>query len=316
MKTRLFLLFILATVFQYSFSQTTDLAPGDNLYVDGVPSIPQSIVQEVGRYTEFRSAGISSWHPKRHEMLISTRFGDVPQVHLVKFPGGARTQLTFFPERVAGASFNPESEDHFVFSKDIGGGEWFQLYRFDIATGDVTLLTDGKSRNLMGPWSHDGKWIAYTSTRRNNKDVDIYIINPSDPSTDKMLLQLEGGGWGPHDWSPDGKTLLIENGISVNESYLYLVDVATGEKKQFLPEASSEQVAFGGVQFSKDGKGVYLTSDNNSEFMRLQYVELATKKATVLTETINWDVNGFDLSPDGKSIVFVTNEDGISVLHL
>jgi len=41
--------------------------------------------------------------------------------------------------------------------------EWYQLYRYDVATGDVTLLTDGKSRNLAGPWSSSGDQVAYMS---------------------------------------------------------------------------------------------------------------------------------------------------------
>ena len=65
------------------------ITPGDNLVVEGIPAIPASLADEVGRYTEFRSAGISSWHPTRREMLISTRFGDNNQVHVVKMPGGA-----------------------------------------------------------------------------------------------------------------------------------------------------------------------------------------------------------------------------------
>ncbi len=312
-------LFVIAVVLLFSSqcsTQAQDILPGDNLVVDGVPAIPASIAQEVGRYTEFRSAGFSSWDPMRHEMLISTRFADVPQVHLVKAPGGARTQLTFFPERVGSASFNPKRNDYFVFSKDVGGGEWFQLYRFDILTGTITLLTDGKSRNLRGPWSEDGKWLAYSSTRRNGKDLDVYIIDPSKPSTDKFLIQLEGGGWDPLAWSPDGKTLLLQNGVSINESYLYVVDVSTGGKKQFLPDKTGEQIAYGGAQFSKDGKGIFLTTDQDAEFMRLVYVDLKTKEQTVLTEKIKWDVDEFDLSPDGKKLAFVTNEDGISILHL
>jgi hypothetical protein len=59
-------------------------------------------------------------------MLIATRFADVPQVHVVKMPGGTRTQLTFFPDRVAGAHYGPEGSDYFTFVKDVGGGEWFQ----------------------------------------------------------------------------------------------------------------------------------------------------------------------------------------------
>ncbi|MBI5216533.1 MAG: S9 family peptidase [Ignavibacteriae bacterium] len=299
-----------------AFSQSKDILPGDNLTIDGIPAIPSSIAEEVSRYTEFRSASFSSWHPTKHEMLISTRFGDVPQVHYVKFPGGARTQMTFFPERIGGASFNPKNENYFIFSKDVGGGEWFQIFRFDISSGNVTMLTDGKSRNLIGSWSRDGKWLAYSSTRRNNKDLDVYVINPLEPSSDKMLCQLEGGGWSVGDWSPDGKWMLLQEGISVNESYLYLVDVATGEKSLLTSKDGKEQVAYGGGQFTNDGKGFYVTSDLNSEFRRLVYFDIALKKQTPIVENLNWDVDGFSLSDDGKRIAYISNEDGISVLHV
>jgi Tol biopolymer transport system component len=86
-------------------------------------------------------------------MLIATRFGDTPQLHLVRTPGGARHQLTFYSDAVTNGRFHPNGGDYIVFSKDIGGGEWYQLYRCDLKTGDVTLLTDGKARNLIGPWS-------------------------------------------------------------------------------------------------------------------------------------------------------------------
>ena len=292
------------------------IAPADNLVVEGVPAIPASIADEVRRYTEFRTAGLSSWHPVRREMLIGTRFGDTPQVHLVRTPLGARTQLTFFPERVGGARFRPKTGEYFVFSKDVGGNEFFQLYRYDMATGNVTLLTDGKSRNVGSLWSHSGEWLAYGSTRRNGRDVDIYIANPSDPKTTRMLLQVEGGGWDALDFSPDDRRLLVGEGVSANESYIWLVDTQTGQKTLVTPKGGAEKVHYGGGEFSTDGKGFYTSTDRDSEFHRLAYVDLATGAHTYLTDHIKWDVDGFDLSPDGKTIAFVTNEDGISRLHL
>ena len=119
------------------------LAPAENLIAEGIPAIPAGIPERANRYTEFRSATVFAWHPQRHEMLIGTRFADTVQVHEVKVPGGARTQLTFFPDRVSGASYHPHAGDYFVFSKDIGGGEWYQLFRYDCASGETTLLTDG-----------------------------------------------------------------------------------------------------------------------------------------------------------------------------
>ena len=128
-------------------------------------------------------------------MLIGTRFGETPQLHLVKFPGGARTQLTFYPERVGGGSFNPKMGDHLVFSKDIGGNEFFQFYRFDVATGDATLLTDGKSRNTGWNWSNAGDRAIYNSTRRNGQDTDFYVIEPQNPEGTRLLMEVKGGGW-------------------------------------------------------------------------------------------------------------------------
>jgi dipeptidyl aminopeptidase/acylaminoacyl peptidase len=291
------------------------ITPADNLVVEGVPPIPASVAEDVRRYTESRSAVFGSWHPTRREMLIGTRFGDTPQVHLVKMPGGARTQLTFYPERVGGGLFRPKTGDSFVFTKDIGGNEFFQIYRYDLASGDVTLLTDGKSRNVDPVWAHGGGWLVYGSTRRNGRDVDLYVEDPSDPKSTRLLLQLEGGGWGALDWSPDDKKILVGEYVSAAESYFWVADAATGAKELVTPKGG-EKVAYGGGQFSKDGRGLYVTTDKDSEFQRLAYVDLATKQHTYLTDHIKWDVDSFNLSPDGRTIAFVTNEDGVSRLHL
>src|SRR6185503_17490915 len=104
------LLFLIASVLaSLAIAQNGSITPGDNLVVEGIPAIPTRIADDVARYTEFRSASIASWHPTRREMLIGTRFGDTNQVHLVKMPGGARTQLTFSAERSAGASYRPKT---------------------------------------------------------------------------------------------------------------------------------------------------------------------------------------------------------------
>ena len=295
------------------------IAPADNLVVEGVPAIPAQLSEDVRRYTEFRSAGLAGWHPTRREMLIGTRFGDTNQIHLVKTPGGARTQLTFFPERAGGGSFRPKTGDYFVFNRDVGGNEFFQYYRYDMASGEVTLLSDGKSRNTGANWSNSGQWLAYTSTRRNGKDADIYLIDPSKPDTDRLLLEVDSGGWGVADWSPDDQRLLLGEFVSANESYLWLVELAgagAARKTLVTPKGGADKVAYGGAQWSRDGRGFYTTTDKDSEFRRLTYVDLATKEHTYLTDHIKWDVDGFQLSPDGRTIAFVTNEDGVDRLRL
>jgi dipeptidyl aminopeptidase/acylaminoacyl peptidase len=298
------------------FPQNDAVVPNENLVTEGIPKIPVSIAESVERYSNFRGATLDSWDPVKREILISTRFADTNQIHLVKMPGGARTQLTFYPDRVSSAHYSPTKDDSFVFSKDVGGGEFFQLYRYDVSSGDVTLLTDGKSRNTDAVWSHAGDRLVYGSTRRDANDVDLWEIEPANLKSDHLLTRLQGGGWQALDWSPDSSKILAVEEISANEAYLWIVDAKSGEKTLITPKGGAEKIAYNDGRFSKDGKGIFVTNDKDSEFQRLAYVDLATKEHTYLTSNIPWNVDEFDLSDDGKTIAFVVNEDGFGVLHL
>ncbi|MBI5800819.1 MAG: S9 family peptidase [Verrucomicrobia bacterium] len=287
----------------------------DNLVAESVPGIPPELRRDVARYLEFRAAAFQSWHPIRREMLITTRFADTPQLHLVKAPGGVRKQITFGTEPVSSGKFRPKAGDFAVFSQDSGGGEFHQLYRHDFHDGRNTLLTDGKSRNTGGRFSNSGIHFAYTSTRRTGKDNDIWVMIPSDPKTDHLLTELSGGGWGVLDWSPDDNLLLVLQYISINESHLHIVDARTGKRSQ-LTRAGKDKVAYGHARFTRDGKAILATSDDDSEFQQLIRIDLKSGEQTTLSASITWDVEEFEESPDGKVIAFVTNEAGVGALNL
>src|SRR5256885_7168899 len=74
-------------------AQEAEILPGDNLVVESIPRVPASLAEAVSHYTEFRRAAFLSWHPSKREMLIRTRFAETVQLHQVRFPGGARTQI-------------------------------------------------------------------------------------------------------------------------------------------------------------------------------------------------------------------------------
>lgn len=287
----------------------------DNLVVEGVPAIPPALKEDASRYLEFRAAGFNSWHPKKREMLVSTRFGDVAQLHQVAMPGGARRQITFTREPIAGGGWQPKHGAYIVFAQDKGGSEFYQYYRLDPDTGRITLLTDGKSRNEGARFTRSGSQIAYTSTRRNGRDTDVYLMNPAEPSSDRLLCELSGGGWTVADWSDDESKLLLGEYISINQSRLYLLDARTGAKDLLTPDGA-EPVAYAHARFARDGKSIYFTSDKGSEFQQLQQMDLKTRGVRPVTREIAWNVEEFELSPDGKTIAFITNEDGVGKLYL
>lgn len=298
------------------------IAPAPSLVADGIPPVPREAAERVGRYTEFRNAYFLDWSPTRREMLILTRFGEAAQVHLVRAPAADRSQVTFGRDAVRNwdtphdsAGFIPGRDDAFVFMRDQGGNEQTQFYRLDLATAQVTLLTDGESRNTNPVWSPRGDVFAYGSTRRNGRDVDLWVGGPDGPASHRMLLQLQGGGWVPADFSPDGQRLLLMEALSVNESYLWLVDVRTGQKRLLTPRVPGAKVAYGFAQFAADGRTVYVTSDRDGEFAQIASLSSATSEEKPLTR-LNWSVDEMRLSHDRRFIAYLANEDGFSKLHV
>jgi protease II len=300
-----------------SLVSSDTIIPGDNLTVEGVPPIPRSLADRLRRYTEFRAAVFADWHPVRREMLIRTRFADTFQVHHVAFPGGDRRQMTFFPDMVGAASYQPTTGDYFVFSKDTGGDEFSQNYRHDVENGEIARLTDGASKNSHGVWWPHNDAMAYTSTRRTGRDTDLYMVCPADPASDHLVAALEGGGWFPLDWSPtdDAGLILVMEYVSVNESYLWLISEETGEKTILTPRGGPK-ASYKSAKFAPDGKSLYVVTDGDAEFARLASMNLTTGNHTLLTPDLGWGVEDMDVSPDGTRIAFVTNEDGVGVLRL
>ena len=316
MKTK-FTLYLLLSILFLSFTQTysqVERKEVGNLVMENIPEIPQQLKDRIFQYQNTRSASFQDWLHNDAGILISTRFGETAQFHKVKMPGGSREQITFFTEPVSGATLCPDKNKNiFLFTKDVGGGEFYQIFSFDVDNASYKMLTDGKSSNGGVNWNNKGDKFSFFSTKRNGTDWDIYVTDLNNPENAQMVLS-EGGSWGAGDWAPDDKSIIVGKYVSANESYYYTLDLASKKLEQINP--SSEKIAYGGAVFSKDGKGIFITSDENSEFQRLRYYDLKSKKFTVLTSDINWDVESFTLSEQGDKLAFTVNEDGMAKLYM
>jgi len=297
-------------------AQDVSISVPPTVKLEGVPAISASIAERFAPYGEFRFAELLSWHPTRREILIATSLGPRRHIHLVAGPGRARTQLTFGPAVTGSASFEPMRGEHFVFVRDpSGGSERPQLYRYDVATRDVTLLTDGKTRNGGNAvvWSKKSGLVAFDSNRRTMKDREPWVVDPKNPSSARLLLEGTGN-WIPQDWSQDDRELLVEERASTDGTYIWRVDVKTGAKTP-LTERENEPVAWSSPRFGADGRAVYALSNRGGEFNRVWRMDGETKKWAPLT-TEGAAVESFALSPDGRTIAVVFDRDAESVLEL
>lgn len=282
-----------------------------NLVIRGVPEIPAAVTARLQQYRNTRSAFLSGW--VNDGIVVATRFADTTQLHRVARPLGAREQVTFFAEPVNRAYLPPATNDAgFIYARDVGGGEFYQLFWLDWETGNSKLLTDGKSRYGGVNWSNAGDRFAYTTTERNARNWDIHIQDMS--GNRQIALETTIGAWGVEDWAPGDTRLLVTQYISINESYAFELDLADRKLTPLLDTTIT--AAIGGMAYSGDGRGVYFTSDLGAEFMRLHYLDLASGRIDVLTADVPWDVESFELAEDGRLLALSINEDGISRLSV
>ena len=279
------------------------------LTAEQMPPVPLELAERVRPYLESRGAGFAGWDPTTRAVLISTRFGNVSQLHRVATPMGARTQISFEAEPVSG-SYAPGKGDVIVVMKDRGGDEYYQLYTLD--KGRLSLLTDGKSRNSMNAWSHDGQLIGFTSTRRNGIDSDVYVMDPRDPASARMVHESKGGGWALVAFSPDKRTAYLADYRSVQDTDLYTLDLASGAMTPIGDPAA--EIAYSGLEVAPDGT-IWATSDVGADFQQLGRLDPLTGQFTPVSRE-KWDVDGFDLSDDGKTIAYVVNEAGFDRLRI
>ena len=281
------------------------------IVADAIPAVPASLAAATRPYLEYRSASFQGWHPRTGAALILTRFGNTPQVHEVRAPMGARRQLSFETDTIAGAGYSRGAGDVLLVQKDVGGSEFWQLYT--LKAGKLTLLTDGRSRNEANAGSRDGRWLAYTSTRRNGADSDIYIVDPRDPKSDRLVAQVKGGGWSVADFAPDAKRAIVLNYLSVAKSDPYLMDMATGAMTPIGDHR--REIAYGLARYAPDGT-LWATSDEGSDFQRLGTLDAKSGRFTAVAPEAKWDVEDFEIAEDGRFIAYVVNEAGVSRLKL
>jgi dipeptidyl aminopeptidase/acylaminoacyl peptidase len=279
------------------------------LTAEDMPPVPLALAERARPYLEARGAGFAGWDPNTRAVLISTRFANTNQLHRVAQPMGARAQISFEAEPVRG-SYAPGKGDVILVTKDRGGDEYFQLHT--LKDGRLTLLTDGKSRNQQGAWSRDGTLVGFSSTRRNGVDSDLYVMDPRNPGSVRMVHQSMGGGWAIIGFAPDNASAYAADYNSVQDADLYRLDLTSfamtpiGDPK--------EQTSYGGLQVAPDGS-LWVTSDQGSDFQRLGRLDpLSGAFSPVSRET--WDVDSFDISQDGKTIVYEVNEAGSDALRI
>lgn len=296
-------------------AQAQSTAPSKSIESLGVPPIPASLAREIQPYNSPYGLPVAGWNPLKREIWLKG-LSSVTWISRVASPGATPETSAIYIQSsgIYDIYFQPQGK-YLAYTRDANGNESFQLYLYEINARNSTLLSDGKSRNTEPVWSNAGDKIVYSSSPAGAEGVNLRLLNPSDPKTDRLLEKSSGSYLKAYDWSPDDKSIAYCDFGSNTTSTLWIADADTGKNRLISPPSNKPEL-YDFPQFSKDGKRVYVVTDHDSDFRRLAYIDFSSGKISYVPSPAQWDVEDFQIAPDGKTLAFITNEDGISKLHL
>ncbi len=276
----------------------------------------------IDRYLHIRSASGPSFSPDGRFVTFLTNITGVAQLWQVPVEGGWPVQLTFSSESVRGAHYSPVKHE-LIYSMDSGGNERTQLYRLHGAGSGMDhglgegwqtedLSQQPKAIHQFGGWSHDGQSIAFSANRDDPSRFDIYVQKLGGAA--RKVAEGPGGFYSPAGWSPDDSLLLVQRVESNINQDLYLIDLVAGKVRHLTPHQGDVQ--YHSPSWSADGKHIYCASTaEGRDHTGLAQINVATGKLTYL-ETPEHEVEHVVASPKGRWLVWLTNEEGASKLHI
>ncbi len=304
------------------------IAPNANLVAQGIPPIPASLAEQVAKYTDFRGHTFVDWHPTRRDMLVShlKAGASTPQLFRISAPMAEPEQLTDTTDPVRDASYEPRDGKYIVFARGSGGNEQDKLYRLDLPSKEVTVLTDTPERHSMEGWLHKRARMLTLSTpldrtaeggSRTAITQTLRLMDPLQPRAAAKLAELPGGGWGVGSVSWDDKRVALTRYLSASESQVWMLELASKRLTQLLPAASSAgKSAWFAGEFTRDNSGLFVLSDQGGEFQALVAYSFARRRVTPITHDIPWNISSPTGNALGTLVAAQANVDGRDELRL
>lgn len=211
-------------------------------------------------------------------------------------------------ESVWATSFFP-NDDRFLYTADNGGNELDQIFlrNEDGSIEDLTPFEGAKA--FFGGWTKDRSGFYYGSNHRDNKYMDMYLMNIDNFESERIYENTEGFDFSGI--SDDQKFIALTKTVNSNDNDLYILNRESGEKTKINENQSSNSPS----GFSNDNQFLHYLTDDGSEFKYLMKYNLETgEKEKVMEEP--WDIWYSNFSENEKYQVVGINRDGRTQVKL
>lgn len=279
---------------------------GYEMAVDSVLGYDEKVVSSMWklRTTDYYTPFMSDTIPVVGERLQSSgQAGDI-NISPMLSPDGK--YVIFYSER------NLFSVDLFLAEKASG-----RILRTLSSATQRAHVDDYNYIESSATWSPDSRQIAYPVF---SKGDNLIVIVDVESGRTRREIQVPGVEYYNYlAWSPDGNSLLI-SGLADAHSDLFLYDFESGQVEQLTDDAYSEiQPAW-----SADGSRIVFSTDRGFD-TDLEALKFGSYKLAVM-DMASQDIEVLDFfpgannlnpqfSPDGESLYFLSNADGMRNMY-
>ena len=235
-------------------------------------------------------------------------------------------ELAHESEYLSSPEWSPDGR-YVVYTAD--NGRSIQLRMLDLETDQVTALTEGDFLHLDPAFSPDGEHLAYVSTRPNGYfNIFVLALHEGAPGEIVQLTHDNSFGkprlyFGEYDlhiqpsWTPDGDTLLFvsNRGIPLGSGGVWRMPAQEGAMAQASLIHKEETLYRTRPHVSLDGKRFVYSSHLGGQFNNLFVLPTVGGEPYKLTFG-EWDSFHPRFSPDGETIMYLSNRGGLPQIHL
>jgi TolB protein len=271
----------------YTRTELSELDLGDEVYVGLFLCAHNPKVTERAKFKNVR-------------IVVPPKDGWVPyrdyigsNLEVMPVDTGDRLVLDVSPISIQAPNWTPDGKTLIYNSRG-------HLYRFDLATKQVTEIDTGEATNNNNDHvlSWGGQMLGISSGH-----------NPADNRRSVVYTMPVGGGAPKritanspsylHTWSPDNKFLYF-TGSRNNELDIYRISVDGGEETRITDAKGVDD----GPEFTPDGQWIYFNSSRTGRMQIWRMKPDGTGQEQLTNDEFN---NWFPhISPDGKRIAFVS----------
>jgi dipeptidyl aminopeptidase/acylaminoacyl peptidase len=262
-----------------------------------------------------RQIGGTAWSPDGETIVFVSNITGRNNLWLVPAEGGWPTQLTVSDQRQASPTWSPNGK-WIAYQSDYDGDEQWDIFLVSPKTGQIVKVTKTREISEENPvWSPDGRYLAYIVKPKTSSvfEIDVFDTVLRDVKHITSNTPVNKLNTNPI-WSKDGSLIAYtQEDAKGTDSNIFVADLKTSKSTLATPHDGEK--LFAANDLSPDGKSLLITSDAANEFQNVGLLDLATKKINWVTEE-KWEINGGNVSPDGRSVTFRANVDGHADLYL